>query len=338
MGAVAKVGARRLALILSALAFLLGTAAQSAAQSLQPVSVIVFPGGFNWPIWVAQEKGDFAKGGIEVQLTNTPNSVFQLTGLIEGRFDLGMTAIDNVIAYQEGQGEAPVATPPDLFAFMGGDNGLLSLVVVPEVKSFRDLKGRTLSVDAMTTGYAFVLFDLLQRNGLAAGDYRVEKAGGVLARWEALRERKQDGTMLLAPFDVVAKAAGFSVLQRAIDVYGHYQGLVGAARRGWALDNPAKVTAFIRGYLAGLDWLYDPARRDEAVTLLRKHLPQMSPEVAAQSYAILINPDGFAPKAEIDIAGVRRVLALRSQYGEPRKELTDPTRYYDPTFYEAALR
>jgi ABC-type nitrate/sulfonate/bicarbonate transport system substrate-binding protein len=338
MEVVAKGMAERFAPILLALALGIGAPAQSAAQTPQAVTVIVFPGGFNWPIWVAQERGDFVKGGIEVQLTNTPNSVFQLTGLIEGKFDMAMTAIDNIIAYQEGQGEAPVATPPDLFAFMGGDNGLLSLVVVPEVKSFRDLKGRTLSVDAMTTGYAFVLFDLLQRNGLATGDYRVEKAGGVLARWEALRERKQDGTMLLAPFDVVAKAAGFTVLQRSIDIYGHYQGLVGTARRGWARDNAAKVTAFIRGYLAGLDWLYDPAHKGEAIDLLRKHLPQMSPDVAAQSYAILINPDGFAPKAEIDIEGVRRVLALRSQYGEPRKELTDPIRYYDPTFYEAALR
>jgi ABC-type nitrate/sulfonate/bicarbonate transport system substrate-binding protein len=337
MRVVANGPAGRFASTLAALAFLLAAPAPAAAQAPQPVSVIVFPGGFNWPIWVAQEKGDFAKGGIEVQLTNTPNSVFQLTGLIEGKFDMGMTAIDNVIAYQEGQGEAPVATPPDLFAFMGGDNGLLSLVVVPEVKSFQDLKGRVLSVDAMTTGYAFVLFDLLQRNGLATGDYRVEKAGGVLARWEALRERKHDGTMLLAPFDVVAKAAGFNVLQRAIDVYGHYQGLVGAARRAWALDNTAKVTAFISGYLAGLAWLYEPAHKDEAIALLRKHLPQMSPEVAAQSYAILINPNGFAPQAEIDIEGVRRVLALRSQYGEPRKELTDPMRYYDPTFYRAAL-
>ena len=47
-----------------------------AQQSLEPVSVIVFPGGFNWPIWVAQDKGYFASGGIEVNLTNTPNSVF----------------------------------------------------------------------------------------------------------------------------------------------------------------------------------------------------------------------------------------------------------------------
>ena len=151
----------------------------ASAQSLQTVSVIVFPGGFNWPIGVAQERGYFAKNGVEVTLTNTPNSVFQLTKLIAGTFDIAVTKIDNVIAYAEGQGEVPMATAADLFAFMGGDNGLLSLVSVPEVKSYADLKGRTLSVDAMTTGYAFVLFDMLRRHGLNPGDYRGKGWRGV---------------------------------------------------------------------------------------------------------------------------------------------------------------
>ena len=99
---------------------------------------------------------------------------------------------------------------------MGGDNGLLSLAVLPEIKSFQDLKGKTLSVDAMTTGYAFVLFDLLKRNGLNKDDYNVVRAGGVLARWEALKERKHDGTMLLAPFDLIAKANWLNILQYAV--------------------------------------------------------------------------------------------------------------------------
>ena len=64
---------------------------RASAQNLQPLSVIVFPGGFNWPIWAAQEQGYFARGGIEVKLTNTPNSVFQLTNLIEGKFDIAIS-------------------------------------------------------------------------------------------------------------------------------------------------------------------------------------------------------------------------------------------------------
>jgi ABC-type nitrate/sulfonate/bicarbonate transport system substrate-binding protein len=307
------------------------------AQNLQALSVIVFPGGFNWPIWAAQEQGYFAKHGVEVKLTNTPNSVFQLTNLIDGKFDIGVTAIDNVIAYMEGQGEVPVSTTPDLFAFQGGDNGLLSLAVAPDVKTYAELKGRTLSVDAMTTGYAFVLFDLLRRNGLNMGDYKVEKAGGVLARWEAMKEKKHDGTMLLAPFDILAKAAGFNILQYAIDVYGHYQGLAGAARRGWVRDHAPQLQAYIAGYIQGLAWLSEPANKEAAIAVLRKNLPQMSPELAAQSYAVLINPRGFAPKAQIDLEGVKTVLELRSRYGEPKKTLTDPAKYYDAQYYNAAL-
>jgi ABC-type nitrate/sulfonate/bicarbonate transport system substrate-binding protein len=57
--------------LLGILAGLLGHPSGLRAQMPQPISVIVFPGGFNWPIWVAQQKGYFAQNGIEVKLTNT---------------------------------------------------------------------------------------------------------------------------------------------------------------------------------------------------------------------------------------------------------------------------
>ncbi len=82
-------------------------AAGAPGSKEKPLEFIVFPGGFNWPVWVAQDKGLFGQNGVTVKITPTPSSVFQLTGLIEGKFDLAMTAIDNLIAYREGQGEAP---------------------------------------------------------------------------------------------------------------------------------------------------------------------------------------------------------------------------------------
>lgn len=309
-----------------------------ATGGMRPVSVIVFPGGFNWPIWVAQQNGYFANAGIEVTLTPTPNSVFQLTSLIDGKFDIAMTAIDNVIAYMEGQGEAKTERTPDLIVFMGGDNGFLSLAGSADIRKIADLRGRTVSVDALTTGYAFVLLDLLGRAGLARGDYKIEKAGGVLERWGALKEGKHDATMLITPFDIFARMAGLNVLQYAIDVYGHYQGLVGAARREWAVRNPDTVQAYIRGYIAGVDFLRVPANRGAAVAILRKHLPQMPEEVAQQCYAAMTGSAGFTPKAALDVEGVRRVLALRSEYGEPKKAMTDPMKYYVPGYYEAATR
>src|SRR6185312_16196527 len=123
----------------------------------------------------------------------------------------------------------------DLFAFMGGDNGFLRLVTIPEVTSYAALKGKSLTVDARTTGYAFVLEKMLQLGGLRAGEYELVKVGGVLARFEDLMQQKHAGTPLLSPFEVSAEDKGFHVLGSAIDVFGgHYQGLVAAARREWA--------------------------------------------------------------------------------------------------------
>jgi ABC-type nitrate/sulfonate/bicarbonate transport system substrate-binding protein len=307
------------------------------AHAQKTLDIIVFPGGFNWPIWAAQEKGFFAKEGLAVKLTPTPSSVFQLTNLIEGKFDIGVTAIDNVIAYMEGQGEAPVATTPDLFVFMGGDNGFLRLVTVPEVKTYSDLKGKELSVDALTTGYAFVLKKLLEKGGLAESDVALVRAGGVLQRFEALLEKKHAGTLLLSPFEIPAEAKGFNRLANAIDVLGRYQGLTGATRRSWAKEHEAELVSYIRGYLAGLDFLYDAKNKEEAIAIFRKNLPNMGPELVEKTYGVLLSPtDGFAKKAELDLDGIKTALALRTQYGEPKKTLSDPAKYYDLAYYRKA--
>lgn len=312
--------------------------APACAQAPVKVTVNVFPGGFNWPSFVGQQKGFFERNGITVTLQPTPNSVAQMTGLAEGKFDIAITAFDNVVAYVEGQGEAPIGAQPEFFAFMGSDSGFLSLVVAHDIKRFADLKGKILSVDARTTGYAFVLFDILRRNGLAENDYKIEKVGGTASRWDSLREGKQSGTLLSAPFNIIAKEQHFNQLAYATKVIGPYQGNVAATRRSWARENRTKVIAFIRGYAEAIDWLYDKANRDEAITILQNNV-QLSPEIAGRTYDELLDPkDGFFRNARVNMEGFRTVLALRSRYAEAKKKLIDPLKYYDPSYYDAALR
>src|SRR5262245_23233808 len=323
-----------LARIIAAALLLLAALAPSHAQSGKPIELIVFPGGFNWPIWVAEEKGLFARSGVAVKVTPTPGSAFQLTNLIDGKFDVAITAIDNVIAYSEGQGAAPTKETPDLVVFMGGDNGFLRLIAVPEVKSYADLKGKQISVDALTTGYAFVLQELLAKGGLEPGDYELVTAGGVLQRFQALMEKKHAATLLISPFEVNAEAKGFTRLANADDALGAYQGLVGATRSVWAKERETALVAFLPAYLAALDWPYAPANKAEAVAILRKNLPAMTEELAQKSYDILVHPSrGFSRRAELDVAGIKTVLALRSKYAQPSKPLTDPAKYYDLQYY-----
>ena len=310
----------------------------TSAQSPAKLEVIVFPGGFNWPIWVAQEKGFFLENGVAVNITPTPGSVFQLVNLIDSKFDIAITAIDNLIAYREGQGEDP-KPGPDLIAVMGCDQGFLKLVTVPEVKSFADLRGKTVSVDARTTGYAFVLFEILDRNGLREPDYKVERAGGVLQRFQALMEKKHDGTLLLSPFEVQAEARGFNTLASASQVLGAYQGLVAGVRRSWAEKNREALIGFIRAYVRAVDWLYDPGNKAEAIALFRRNLPNMPAEGVEASYRLLLDPQtGFQQRGAINLDGVARVLSLRSKWAEPKKELGPPSRYYEPMYYDAAMR
>src|ERR1700761_7975226 len=87
---------------------ILGSAAAEPAKS--PLNLVIFPGGLSWPVFVAQDKGFFDKEGLAVKITETPGSVFQIKGLLAGDFDIAMTPFDNIVAYQEGQGETQFDT------------------------------------------------------------------------------------------------------------------------------------------------------------------------------------------------------------------------------------
>jgi len=321
-----------LALSLSPLAL-----AQPAPRALQPLQVVAFDGGWNLPIWAAQRQGFFEANGLSVQLNYTPNSAALITGLFDGKYQLAMASIDNVVAYDEGQGEAKVPDNPDLFAFLGGDSGLLAVVGGPQIKTIADLKGKTLSVDAMTNGLAFVLRELVVRGGVAESEVTYVRAGGTVNRYRELLAAKHEATLLRTPFEILAKERGLNVLTSA-ETLGPYQGTVGVARKGWAASNEAALVGYIRAYKSGLDWLYDRANREVVEALLIANIRDMTPALAKRSYDILLaDKGGLARDAALDLAGIRTVLQLRSKYGTPQKTLTDPDKYIDASYYRKAL-
>ena len=298
----------------------------AAAQSGQ-VRVVAFAGASNWPYWVAQERGLFKKEGVEASLDITPNSVELARNLHGGKYDLALAGVDNIVAYNEGQGEADLGGPTDFVALFGVDNGLLSLMAAPDIGSFADLKGKTLSVDAMTTGFAFVLRDLLARNGIGEGDVKIMRVGGGAQRLEGLLKKEQDGTLLNAPLD------------RVKDVLGSYQGIVAAAKRDNADAKGKEVEAFIRAFHQGVAWLYDPANKEEAINLLMARMKGMERPGAERAYTVLLDPkNGIYRDLKVDREGLRTVLMLRSKYGQPRKELSDPGRYIDESYLASALK
>ena len=128
----------------------------------------------------------------------------------------------------------------------------------------------------------------------------------------------------------MAEDKGFKRLATARSVLGAYQGVVVAVNREKARANADKLIRFIRAQIAGVEWLYAAQNRAEAITILRHNVPQLDEDVANRSYATMIAANtGFQRAAEVEMDGVRTVLALRSKYGRPHKTLTDLTRYLD---------
>ena len=302
-----------------------------------PLRVMSFPGGANLPLWVAEDKGLFARERLAVSISPTPNSVVLFQSLDSGKQDIALAAFDNVVAYQEGQGEVALSSTPDFFAFMGFTRGTVRLVVDPSIKGYDDLRGKTLGVDALTTGYSLVLRKLLQLGGLKEGDYHLVSVGATGMRARALMENKFSGTILTTPLELTPESRGYRRLANAVEVLGPYQTIVGISRRGWATANRNALVSFIRASTEAIDWLFDPRNRVEATAIYRRHLPNTSEVDSARDVnALLGEREGFSRRGELDSAGMMTVLRIRSELATPQKSLTDPARYVDERYHSAA--
>lgn len=306
-------------------------------ETSTPVRVIAFPGAPNLPTFVAMAHGFFRDEGLDVAFETTPSSVDQMGRLTAGEFDVAFTAFDNVVAYSEGQGAFEIEGDPGLRVVMGATQLELSLVVAPQVETFADLRGRSLALDAVATGFAFVLYDMVERGGLSREDVRFCAVGATPQRWQSVKAGEHAGTLTIEPFTSLAERAGFRVLDTSTRLYDAYQGGVIAARRPWIEANAATLRAFLRAILAGLRWTCDPANGEAAQALLLARMPQIKPAAAGAVMASLLSPrSGLTPNGAILPDGMRTVLDLRSRYG-PGGALTDIDRYLDLSPHRAAL-
>src|SRR6478672_9193336 len=180
-------------------AFLFATSPQLARSDNTKLTVIVFPGVQNLPMFAAQAKGFFAKRGLDVDLRFTPNSEELRNGLAEGRYQVVHSAVDNAFAMKD---KANV----DIAVVSGGDNSFNHLIVRPEIMSLADIKGKTVVVDAVNTAYAFQLYEILRQKGINKGDYEVKSVGGTTLRLESMtKDKTMVAAMLNPPFSVRAE-------------------------------------------------------------------------------------------------------------------------------------
>ncbi|TPG08448.1 ABC transporter substrate-binding protein [Sphingomonas oligophenolica] len=299
------------------------------------LSVIAFPGAPNLPVFAAMAHGWFEAAGIDLRFETTPSSVHQFEQFGVGNFDIAFTAFDNVVAYQEGQGAVELDSAPDFRAILGATQIELSLVVQPDITSVDDLRGRSLALDAVGTGFAFVLYGMLEAMGLSQSDYTVVPVGATPARWASVRDGMHAGTITIEPFTSIARAAGFTVLARSGETYPTYQGGVIAVRDRWARQHVDLTERFLRVYRQGLAWVLDAANLEAAKALLVERMPEIKPQAATAVMSSLLSPrSGLTPDGGIGSAGAEQVLALRTRYGPEGRSLAPVARYCDMSYWK----
>jgi ABC-type nitrate/sulfonate/bicarbonate transport system substrate-binding protein len=297
-------------------------------SSTTSLTVMVFPGTQTLPLFAAQAQGFFESRGLAVTLVPAPNSEEQRNGLAAGRYPIVHGAADQCIALVEAAGV-------DAVIVAGGDNGFNHLFVQPDIASFGELRGRTLVADVATTGWSFVLYEILKRHGLRRGDYTIHEAGAPFRRFEAMRDDKTMAAAILnPPYAIRARRAGLKDMGAVVDQIGPYLGTVPYVLRSWANANSGTLVAYLAAAVEGLRWVLDPANAAEAARLTADRL-KVPADIAVETVAVATDPErGLARDASFDRDGLATVLRLRSAFED--RPAAPPERYFDLSFHQSA--
>jgi ABC-type nitrate/sulfonate/bicarbonate transport system substrate-binding protein len=301
----------------------------TAAQKTTELTIMVFQGMQNLPLLAAQSQGFFAKRGLKVDIRIAPDSDELRHGLAAGRYQIVHAGVDNAVAMVE-------VVKNDVIIAMGGDNGFNRLVVQPEIKSYADLRGKTVIVDAPDTAFAFLMYEMLRKNGLNKGDYEVRPVGASFRRFEVmLKDKTAAAAMLNMPFTLRATSAGLGDLGSAVAALGPYQGTGSFVMRSWASANAAVLVNYYQAYIEGLRWGVDPKNKAEAVKLYVGAL-KLNEDMAARTWDVAAHPtDGLTRDAAVDVEGFRNVLQLRATV--TKSTASPPKKYLDLSYYKKAL-
>lgn len=282
---------------------------------------------------VADKLGLFTKYGIEVESDNKKNSDEVRGDLAAGKGDLAYLAVDNAVAMVE-------LAHQDVVIVMGGEGSQNELMAQPDIKSISELRGKTLIVDAPNTAYALQMKKILSLNGMTAGkDYEIKPFGATPQRLVAMRENKEfAGSMLGPPVSLVAKHEGFVSLGSVQQLIGPYQAAGSFTQRAWAKEHRELLLSFLSACIEAQRWLLTPENKQQVIDLLTSQY-HLSPEIAAEDYLVgMAQPGGFAKDAQFDLRGFENVLKLRAEVeGQWGGHPPAPGKYYDPSYYEAAL-
>ena len=304
------------------------SSAGPGAQQRIPVTV-----GFvsfvaqGFPLYVAEALGSFEQEGLALDVSALGSSPLVATALVSGSLDIGVPDITAHVRAVERGG--------NLIWFMSQlAPPIYALLARPEIQSYADLRGRTIMVDSPNGITAILTRRMIAQAGLTDGDVNRIFAGATPDRLAALQAGAVDAAILLQPFDFTAERAGFRRLGNSNEVVRAFEFSGYAGRTDWLGRNEDTVGRFIRGYLAGLRWLYDPANKERAIQVLGDRT-RLSPEDSRATYELYVERERAFPEGgRVNLVGMQAVLDALVETGDLPSPPPPPTRFVTTAYLD----
>lgn len=181
------------------------TTARGGEMAVSRRLVVAYPAvtGSFAPLFIARELGLYGKHGLDVELV-----------LAAGSGKVTMLLIGGSSPVVVGSGTSTIRanlSGSDLVIVAGVNNRVgFSLFTSPKIRSWEDLRGKTLGVTAVGSSSDIALRYILKQQGLVPGkDVRILAVGGHREALAAMRQELIAGGMITVLFKPIARGEGY---------------------------------------------------------------------------------------------------------------------------------
>jgi NitT/TauT family transport system substrate-binding protein len=257
-------------------------------------------------LWVTQEKGFFAKNGLDVQSIFIPGSPTLIATLNTGDVHLGYTGGTATLGAAVGGLDLKIVASFGNFV-------QTDLVVRPDIKTAADLKGKRIGVTSIGgTGWMSAMLGLEQvglnperdKISIAAfGDQRVIS--------QALESGTIQGASISGIFSRKLKRAGFNFLGDLEKIP-----LVGTSvvvKSDYLTSHQAVVRSALRALLEGHAFVLNPANKAAVIEIVSKKLGVTDPVAANDGYEDYVRRTDKKGFVVLDgLKNIQRFMKLRN--------------------------
>ena len=260
----------------------------------------------NLTVGVAQTRDFFKQEGIDAEIIRMNPNVATMA-LVSADVDY-TTLIGSVIgANLKGAKLKMIACSQDRTP--------LAFVGKPELKSVKDLKGRTIAVGSYGSTPDIVARMVVKHFGLdPESDIKVLALGSDGARLAALKEGVVDVIIVAPPVDFEGQKMGFNIISRAGDIFRFpYNGLGTSTRK--IDENPDEVKRVLRAMIKANGFI---RKNKEGTVQVLVNWAKTKPEFAAAAYDSSVgvfSADGTIPEdgLRIVIENFRKSMNITRQ-------------------------